>query len=305
MRVLSERSPGAHRFIMKGLGPMQTLIGKKIRIIDKNGQDVPDPITLKRGAAFFGFFVSLGAEFREKTGAALVNEPLLKSLHLPISRADLATVKNWVSLEEKIVHDYKEQKTALLRHPAPPPKTPEGNPPIPAFETFSTQTTAFLSTSSSKLKALAHSPRRFFPGIERFLWTLGWLVVGGLVFFYVQGTLARHDAVRQFTELQNEKKQLEKSYAGLEKTSAIQNAEIKWLNRQLHETDEALRSVKNERTAYDRSGEKNTAKNLSSLRSSMKSCWMLYAMPSGPGMPLSTRLKLKAGFSRALSVKYA
>lgn len=265
MRVLSWRPLGAHRFIMKGLGPMQTLIGKKIRIIDKNGRDVPDPMTLKRGGAFLGFFASLGAEFREKTGAALVKEPLLKGLHRPISRADLATVKNWVSLEEKIVHDYKEQKTVLLRRPVSPLNIPEANPILPAFETFSTQTTAFLLSSSSKFKALTRPPRGFSPHIERFLWALGWLVVGGLMFFYVQGNLVRHDAVRQLTELQNEKKQLEKSYNNLEKTSAIQDVEIKWLNHQLREMDEAPGSVTNEGTAYDRGGEKKYREELVQL----------------------------------------
>ena len=39
-------------------------------------------------------------------------------------RADLTAIKNWVALEEKIVHDYGKQKTAQLKSVILSPKTP-------------------------------------------------------------------------------------------------------------------------------------------------------------------------------------
>jgi hypothetical protein len=80
---------------------MQKLSSPKIRIVHRSGQDVLELSSPKR-SSFFGFFSSSTA----------LKEVSPKSSRPRVSSAHLAVVEHWVGLEEKIVHDYAEQKSA-------------------------------------------------------------------------------------------------------------------------------------------------------------------------------------------------
>ena len=283
---------------------MQKLSDEKIKIVPKNGQDVSGPVAPKKGLTLFGFFTSTKAETRGKNAATVLKESVLKGPHVYIPRANLTSVKHWVALEEKIVHDYKEQKTTSLKIAAPLPKTPakqspdlhgpRANPiavrnwvaleekivhdykaqkpppfkstvpfpkipakqPLPAFETFSTQTAVASSPKTFKLKEPLRDSERTSPGLGRFLLVLGGLAAGTLVFLYLQGVSSNREALERLAQIQNEKDQLKQSYAALKNASEDQSEEMKWLNSQLHDMAVELKKAKAGKIAYEQNLEK-------------------------------------------------
>jgi hypothetical protein len=98
---------------------MQNLDDKKIKIIHRNGQSVSGLPAPKKRVAFFGFFSFPRTQTLGKNTATTLKESLPKVSPRNIPRTDLAAVRNWVALEEKIVHDYKEQKTVQSKHAVP------------------------------------------------------------------------------------------------------------------------------------------------------------------------------------------
>ena len=234
---------------------MQKISDKRITIIHRNGQKVSEPVPSKTGLNFFGFFASPSADIRRKNTATVLKTPVLKKPSLNAPRADLTAVKSWVALEEKIVHDYKEQKTAQRTSAVSLPKIPSQYP-SPAFETFTTQTAVSLSSSVPKLKNLSRGPQKASPGIAGFLWACGLLAAGVFIFLHGQDTFSSHKASQKLTQLQSEKEQLGRSYATLKNASEDQSAEMKWLNSQLHKTILEMKTAKAARVAHEQGLEK-------------------------------------------------
>ena len=234
---------------------MQKLSSPKIQIIHRNGQSVSAPV--KKSGSFFGLFASTGAENRGKATLAVLKEPLPKVAHPHVPKADRELVKSWVGLEERIVHDYKEQKSAFFKHRPLLSKTPvKPKPSVPAFETFSTQTTFSLSSSSPKLKDPVRIPKKASRGIGRSLSMFAGLAVCALVLVYVQGVLSSQAVSRQLVQLRNEKKQLEQSYAVLKNASANQTAEMQWMNSQLRTRATELKTAQDQNNTFSQNLEK-------------------------------------------------
>lgn len=231
---------------------MQKVSDKKIKIVDQSGQNVPGPAALRKNGNFFSFFSFPKTEAREKNIVTVVKEPVHRKSQTNIPSVNIPAVKNWVALEEKIVHDYKEQKTILPKISVPLAKNP-AKPTPPAFETFSTQTAVTLSPGVLKVKDPLRVSPGVFSGVAKFLMVCGGLAAG--VFLLMQ-ILSGFGASQKLTQLQNEKKQLEQSYAELKNASENQSAEMKWLNSQLRDVGLELRTAKANKAAYEQSLEK-------------------------------------------------
>lgn len=243
---------------------MQKLNGKKIQIIHKNGKNISEPA--KKGLTFFGLFSSAAPQVAVKAAACAVKEPLLKGVAPQVSRANLNAVKNWVGLEEKIVHDYKEQKIPLFKRPPLQPKTPV-KPSVPAFETFSTQTTVSLPTSTLKRRDNIRlpKPQKASRGLGVVWSALVWLAACAFVFVYVQGVLSGRQASRQLAQVQIEKQQLEQSYVVLKSASDKQLVEMQWMKDQLRAMAAELKTVQDQKQAESLSLEKKYREELTRL----------------------------------------
>jgi hypothetical protein len=224
---------------------MQKLSDNKIKIIHRNAQSTSMPAAPKKGITFFNLFYFPKAQIPVKSTATALKEPIMKTSSPNISRTDLTAVRNWVALEEKIVHGYKEQKTAQPKGIVPLSQTPAKQSP-PAFETFSTQTAVSSSSTVPKLKNPPRDSERTFLVLERFLLVLGWLAAGAFVFLFVQETFLSHETLQKLSQLQDDKKQLEQSYSSLKYVSEDQVVEIEWLNDKLQGTTSELRVAKSE-----------------------------------------------------------
>jgi len=222
---------------------MQKLSDKKIKIIHRNGQSVSGPLASKKAATLFGLFNFQRAQAPAKNFATLPKESASESSQVDVPRADLAAVKNWVALEEKIVHGYKEQKT--VKSSVPLTKAPVKSS-LPAFETFSTQTAVSSSSNVPSLKDPRPDLGRTFLGLGKFLLVMGWLATGVLALLYFQETFVNRETSQKLAQIQSEKTQLEQSYAALKTVSEDQSAEIAWLNSQLHDRALELKAAKSE-----------------------------------------------------------
>ena len=234
---------------------MQKLSDKKIKIVFGSGRNASEPLVPKKGLTLFGLFASPRTESRGKNTATVPKEPALKKPSLNVPRADLIAVKNWVALEEKIVHDYKEQKIAQFKGVVPLPKTPVKQP-RPAFETFSTQTAASSSSNAPKLKDPRRDPGKTFSKLGRLLLVWGGLAAGAFVLLYFQETFLNWETSQRLSRLQSEKEQLKRAYTELKNNSEAQSAEMKWLDSQLHDMALESRIAKAEGIAYEQGLEK-------------------------------------------------
>ena len=221
-------------------------------------------LATKKEFTLFGLFISPRAEIRGKNTSTALNKPVLKSPRLNVPRANLTAVRNWVALEEKIVHDYKEQKTAQFKRAVPLPQT-LAKQPLPAFETFTTQTAVSLPPSIPKLKDPLRGSKKAFSGIAGFLLVCGWLALGTFIFLHVQETFSSRKISQKLTQLQNEKKQLEKSYAALENVSEDQGVEMEWLNGQLRNVALELKTAKADKVVYEQGLEKKYREELTRI----------------------------------------
>ena len=123
-------------------------------------------------------------------------------------RTGLTVARNWVSLVKSAVRNYKEKKTAQSKDAVSLSRTPEKQP-LPAFETFSTQTAAFSSRSIPKPRDSFLGAGKIFLKQEKFLLVLGWFAAGVLMLLYVQQAFLSHEASQKLSQLKNEKKLLE------------------------------------------------------------------------------------------------
>ena len=157
-------------------------------------------------------------------------DPVLKRPHLNAPRADLTAIRNSVTLEEKIVRDHQEQRTAQVKRSTP---------------------------YASEFKDYTlHDSEKTFSTLGRFLLVLGWLAAGVLVLLYVQETLLSRETSQRLASLQSEKERLGRSYAALRNASEAQSAEMEWLNSQLHDMSLELNKAKADKVVYARSLEK-------------------------------------------------
>ena len=245
---------------------MQKLNDKKIQIIRGKGQSAPVLSPASKGLTFFGLFAPAGTEIRKKAAFSASKECLPKGAPTRIPRADLDAVKSWVGLEEKIVHDYKEQKIAAFKRP-PLQVQPSVKPSLPAFETFSTQTTVSLSPSVPRFKGpVVRLPKEASQGsMGRSLAVLASLAVCALVFVYAQGILSGREASRQLAQLQSEKQKLEQSYAQLKSASAQQTVEMQELSNQLRDMTLELKRAQDQKKVSNRILEKKYREELMRL----------------------------------------
>ncbi|MFA5105230.1 MAG: hypothetical protein WC527_08685 [Candidatus Margulisiibacteriota bacterium] len=235
---------------------MQKLINKKITIAHKSGQNVSGPLSSGKGFTLFSFFTSSNVKTCEKDTATLLKEPVLKSCsQLNTPRADLIAVKNWVALEEKIVHDYKGQKAAYSESAVLSPKSP-AKQLLPAFETFATQTVGLLLPNISKLKNPLHGSKKVFSNTVGFLLVCGLLVAGAFIPGHVQETFSDRETTQKLLQLQSKKEQQRRSYAELKDTSENRSTEMKWLNSQLHDMTLELKTTKTDEMIHDQDLEK-------------------------------------------------
>ncbi|MFH1800185.1 MAG: hypothetical protein ABH891_04995 [Candidatus Omnitrophota bacterium] len=96
---------------------------KKIRIIHQNGKSVSEPLAPKKGIVFSLFNFSRAQTPGENTTTVL-SKLVPEILRPGTPRADLKAVKSWIALEEKVVHDYTEQKKAQPKSAVPLSTTP-------------------------------------------------------------------------------------------------------------------------------------------------------------------------------------
>jgi len=231
---------------------VQKLSDKKITIIDRSGQTVSAPV--KKGS-FFGLFASRRDEAPRENTATLLKEPSLKSSSLNVPHANLSAVKNWIALEEKIVHDYKEQGTAPLKNAASLPEI-STKQARPAFQTFSVQTGVSLSSSVPKLKASLRASERKSSKLGKFLMITGGLAAGALVFLYFQATFSNRETSQELAQLQSAKDKLSWSYAVLKNASENQSAEMKWMQGQYRDMASELRAAQAGKVSTEQSLEK-------------------------------------------------
>ena len=152
----------------------------------------------------------------------------------------------WVALEEKIIHPYAENKEDFSEEPVFLPKAPEKQS-VPVFETFSTQT---MASPASKKPVPQEAPQK--SGMN--------LVTLGIVGFAVAGIMAGIFAFqwistqRAFTDeiekVQSEKKQAERSHAEVQRAMENQLAEVAWLNSQVRDLNSELMRTQDQRDAY-------------------------------------------------------
>lgn len=253
---MKELSECMEPFHCAGAGPMQKRSSKKITIIHRRDQNVPVPLASKKGfAPLSGLFTSSSSETRGKGTATVLKEPVLKSPHSDVPRADLIVVKNWVALEEKIVHDYKEQKATQSESAISLPKSPVKQF-LPTLETFTAQTVVSLLPSISRLKDPLRGLKRAFPNTAGFLLVCGLLAVGAFILIHVQETFSSRRTPQKLLRFQDGEKQPEQSYAGLKSALENQNTELKWLNGQLHDMTLELKTTKADEIIYKQDLEK-------------------------------------------------
>jgi len=182
------------------------------------------------GALFKGFslgalFTFLKAEVRGKNTKPALKVSAPKSPRFDLPPVPLNAVETWVALEEKIIHDYKERKTArpktILQR-----KTLAGQS-SPVLESFTTQTAVPLLPEAPRLKDLPRGSKNPLSGVAGFLLVCGWLTAGAFILANIQGAFSSHGISQKLTQLQKEKKQQDQDYAALKNVSAKQSAALK------------------------------------------------------------------------------
>ncbi|MFH1208248.1 MAG: hypothetical protein V1673_01650 [Candidatus Omnitrophota bacterium] len=181
----------------------------------------------------------------QKTAQSKGAVSLPKTPRPDLLRAGLTAVRNWVSLGESVVRNYREKKTAQSKSTVPLPRIPEKQS-LPAFETFSTQTAVFSSSPIPKPRDPFLGAEKIFLKLEKFLLVLGWLAAGALMLLYVHETFSSREVSQKLSQIKNEKKLLEQSYAVLKNTLEDQRAEMRWLNGELQDTTSELKTARSE-----------------------------------------------------------
>lgn len=233
---------------------MQELSRKKIKIIRRDNQNVSHVEAPKKGLKFPNFFSVSAVATRTKKDIAVSQEPVFKSSPMRMSRSNLTDIRSWVALEEKIVQDYREQKTVSSPRPVLLPKSPEKKIPPPTVETFTVPGKAPLSPKTFK-KEPFHGPP-WALALVGYLLVCGWLAAGTFIFLHVRETRSNRENLQRLAYLQNDKQQQVLAYTALKNVSENQQTELKRLRGQFHDAAEELRIAKIDRAAYAQGLEK-------------------------------------------------
>lgn len=142
---------------------------------------------------------------------------------------DPSAIRDWVGLEEKIVHDYTDRGRGDSLDSSSLPRIASAHS-HGSFETFSTQTS--LHTSRG-ITAERGSFRLFF----------AWVVAVALAALCLQGSLAQRDLKGLLTELRTEHVRLGQSYAELQSAFKDQQDEVRRLEFELYDKAAELRRV--------------------------------------------------------------
>ncbi len=138
---------------------------------------------------------------------------------------DPSAIRDWVGLEEKIVHDYTDRGRRGSQNP--PASTVQS--PV-SFETFSTQTSLHTSRGTTTERG-------------RFWFFFGWIAAVVLAGLCLQGSLTQRDLTRLLTELRIEHARLGQSYAELQSAFKDQQDEVRRLEFELYDKAAELRRV--------------------------------------------------------------
>jgi hypothetical protein len=224
---------------------------QKIKIVGPQAQRPAASATSKTQASFGGFFSFLKPQAprentvnisREVNGA---KEVVAKSPLLDPSQVNVAAVKNWVASEEDVVQGYKEQKTLRPKDADLLPRVPTRHvTSIP--ESLRTQTNVPLPQGALSAQESVRDEGKVLRGVGRFLWVLGWLVAGILVFLYAQAIFLSYQTDQKNARLESENKRLEQSFGALKNASDDQAAEMIWLRSQLQDMTWELKDARSE-----------------------------------------------------------
>lgn len=108
---------------------MQKLSDSKIKIVHNGGRSVSQPPTSSKGSSLLGLFTFSRGHASAKSRVVALKTPVPETSPRDIPRADLKAVTDWIGMEEKIVHNYTEQKKAKPQGAGSLPKTPSRDIP--------------------------------------------------------------------------------------------------------------------------------------------------------------------------------
>jgi len=227
---------------------MQKLKERKIQVIRRNGQMVAPLEVPRRTFSFLGLFSS--SKSNSPSHSVLLKDASLSGHGVTPLRTDLAAVRSWVALEERIVHDYTAQRAV----PAKPVVFPAKHPvqeKAPIFETLTSQTVT--SAPGLPEKVQTPSPKRkrsFFRLLGTTVLTLGWVLAGVVAFFYSGEVSLKQDITLKLARSQGENRQLERSVATFKAAASEQRAELQKLNSQVRTMAVELGAAQSKAAAY-------------------------------------------------------
>lgn len=235
---------------------MEKLKGKRIQIIHRNDQRIIDPTSSLKGAAFFRFFTSLKSNHIHGHGPTTLPSPVfVKETDLKVSRMDLGTIRNWVALEEKIVHDYKERKVVTTKiEPMVPLVEPKVSKlgekeEIPVSATFNTLPPAVLLASPPSKESTSDGLKIKIS--SKLIAILACAAASIFILLLGQEYLSHQSTAVQLAQVWGEKKQLERFYNDLSVVLDNQRNEIFRLNTQLRNTTGELRTAQQKAVGFD------------------------------------------------------
>lgn len=250
IRFIRARSPSEQDLFTSNEGDaaMQKLKEKRIQIVSRDGQVMTPQAAPKKSFSFFGLFSSSESNSQSHSVLLLKDPPLQKKYPVS-SKADTEAIRNWVALEERIVHDYRAQKVVSSRPVIHSSRTPERER-APIFETLSVRTV----TSVPKVGEMARQPspeeKRSFLRSGTAILSLGWILAGLLAYFYAGESALRQDASLKLAESKGKSEQLEWSIAVLNTTTLNQRKEIQSLESQVRTMSGELGETKAKAAAY-------------------------------------------------------
>ncbi|MBU9888440.1 MAG: hypothetical protein KTQ49_01045 [Candidatus Omnitrophica bacterium] len=207
---------------------MQIMKEKKIQVISRNGQAVRPHAVPKKGFSFWGLFSSSESNSQSHSILLLKDPPVLKKPFVA-PKTDTETIRRWVALEERIIHDYKAQRGVLIK-PGVHVSRPQVQEKAPIFETLSGPTVT--SVPQAYVPALSRE-RTSFVRMGAGVLSLGWILAGLLAFFYAGETTLRQEVSLQLAETRVANEQLERSWVLLNTTVEEQRKEVQRLGGQV------------------------------------------------------------------------
>lgn len=161
----------------------------------------------------------------------------------------MAAVQSWVALEERIVHDYKAQRTVPVKPAAPPAQQPVQEK-APIFETLSVQTVTSAPVALPPLKKPSSDGKRSFFRLGTAVLSLGWMAAGLFAFFYAGEMSLRQELTLKLAESQGENRQLLRTVSTVKAVVSGQREELQKLNTQVQTLSGELGAAQSKAAAY-------------------------------------------------------